>query len=79
MQPLLMFIAEFQTAKSRFRKKFELPDGGGISQENNEDAQGREERLSIFTPSKSYSMYENRETTAHGVLPGTDRNQKRAR
>jgi hypothetical protein len=75
MQSPLIFIAEFQ-AKSRFLNNFALSDDG-ISQEHNDDAQGREGRLSILTSSKSYSTYESGETTSQGVLPGTGRNQKR--
>ena len=78
MQSPLILIAECQTVKSRFLKNFELSDEGGSSQERNDDAQGRKERLSILKPSKTYSMYERRETTSHGVLSGIPRwNQKR--
>jgi hypothetical protein len=58
MQSPLIFMAEFQTAKSRLLRNFELSDHGSFSQERNDDAQGREERLSILKPWKSYSMYE---------------------
>jgi hypothetical protein len=71
MQSPLIFIADFQTAKSRLLKNFELSDHGGFSQERNDGAQCREERLSILKPSKSYSMYEREETTSYGVLPDT--------
>ena len=64
-------MAEFQTAKSRLLRNFELSDHGGFSQERNDDAQGREERLAILKPWKSYSMYERGETTSYGVLPAT--------
>ena len=77
MQSPLIFIAEFQAAKSRFLKNFELSDDGGISRERDDEVQGREEWHSILKLSKSYSMYESRETTSHGAVPGTGRNQKR--
>ena len=78
MQSPLIFIADFQTAKSRLIKNFELSDHGGFSQERNADAQGREQRLSIRKPWKSYSMYEREETTSYRVLPDTLRgNQTR--
>jgi hypothetical protein len=78
MQSPLIFIADFQTAKSRLLKNFELSDHGGFSQERIHGAQGREERLSILKPWKSYSMYEREETTSYGILPGTlRRNQNR--
>lgn len=77
MQSPLIFITEFQAAKSRFLKNFALSDDGGISQERDDDVQGREEWHSILKLSKSDSMYESRETTSHGVLPGTGRKQKR--
>ena len=71
MQSPLIFMAEFQTAKSRLLRNFELSDHGGFSQERTDDAQGREERLSILKPWKGYSMYERGETTSYGVLPDT--------
>ena len=72
MQSLLIFIAEFQTAKRRLLKNFGLSDHGDFSEErNDDDAQGREKRLSILKPWKSYSMYEREETTSYGVLPDT--------
>jgi hypothetical protein len=71
MQSPLIFIADFQTAKNRLLKSFELSDHGGFSQERNDGAQDREERLSILKPWKSYSMYEREETTSYGVLPDT--------
>jgi hypothetical protein len=71
MQSLLIFNAEFQTAQKRFLKNFELSDDCGFSRERNHDAQGRIEQLSILRSWKSYSMYERRETTSHGVLPNT--------
>jgi hypothetical protein len=79
MQSLLILIAEFQTAKSRLLKNFGLSDHGDLSEErNDDDAQGREKRLSILKPWKSYSMYEREETTSYGVLPDTlRRNQNR--
>jgi hypothetical protein len=78
MQSALIFIADFQTAKSRILKNFELSDHGGFSQERNDGAQDREEWLSILKPWKSYSMYEREETTSYGVLPDTlRRNQNR--
>ena len=78
MQSLLIFIAELQTAKSRLLKNFGLSDHGGFSEERNADAQGREQRLSILKPWKSYSMYEREETTSYGVLRHTlRRNQNR--
>jgi hypothetical protein len=78
MQSALIFIADFQTAKSRILKNFELSAQGGFSQDRNDDAQGREERLSIFKHWKTYSMYETGETTSYGVLPDTlCRNQNR--
>ena len=46
MQSPLIFIADFQTAKSRLIKNFELSDHSGFSRERNADAQGREQRLS---------------------------------
>jgi hypothetical protein len=78
MQSPLICIAEFQTAKRQLLKNFRLSDHGGFSQEHNDDAQVREERLSIFKPWKSYWMYEREETTSYGVLPDTlRRNQNR--
>ena len=79
MQSLLIFIAEFQTAKRRLLKNFGLSDHGDFSEErNDDDAQGREKRLSILKPWKSYSMYEREETTSYRVLPDTlRRNQTR--
>ena len=78
MQLPLIFIADFQTAKSRLIKNFELSAHGGFSEERNADAQGREQRLSILKPWKSYSMYEREETTSYGVLRHTlRRNQNR--
>lgn len=78
MQSPLISIAEFQAAKRQLLKNFRLSDHGGFSQERNDDAHGREERLSIFKPSKTYSMYEKRETTPYGVLPDMlRRNQNR--
>jgi hypothetical protein len=71
MQSLLIFNAEFQTAQKRFLKNFELSDDCRFSRERNDDAQGRIEQLSIIKSWKSYSMYERRETTSHGVLPDT--------
>jgi hypothetical protein len=68
MQSSLIFMAEFQTAKSRLLKNFELSDHDSFSQEHNNAAQGREERFSILKPWKSYSMYERDETTSYGVL-----------
>jgi hypothetical protein len=66
VQSPLIFIADFQT-KSLLLKNFELSDHGGFSQDHNDGAQGREERLSILKPWKSYSMYESEETTSYGV------------
>jgi hypothetical protein len=78
MQSPLIFIVEFQTAKRRLLESFRLSDHGGFSQERNDDAQHREERLFIFKPWKTYSMYERGETTSYGVLPETlRRNQNR--
>jgi hypothetical protein len=78
MQSLLIFIAELQTAKSRLLKNFGLSDHGGFSEERDDDAQGREERISILKPWKSYSIYEREETTSYGVLPDMlRRNQNR--
>ena len=78
MQSPIIFITEFQTAKSRLLKNFGSSDHGGFSQERTGGAQGREERISIFRPWKSYSMYEREETTSYGVLPDTlRRNQNR--
>jgi len=79
MQSLLIFIAELQTAKSRLFKNFGLSDHGGFSEErDDDDAQGREERISILKPWKSYSIYEREETTSYGVLPDMlRRNQNR--
>ena len=78
MQSPLIFMAEFQTATSRLLKNFELSDPDAFSQERTDRAQGREERLSILKPWKSYSMYEREETTSYGVLPDTlRRNQNR--
>ena len=37
MQSLLIFIAEFQTAKSRLLKNFGLSDHGGFSEERDDD------------------------------------------
>jgi hypothetical protein len=72
MQSLLIFIAEFQTAKSRLLKNFGLSDHGGFSEErDDDDAQGREERITTIKPWKRYSMYEREETTSYGVLPDT--------
>ena len=79
MQSLLIFIAELQTAKSRLLKNFGLSDHGGFSEErDDDDTQGREERISILKPWKSYSIYEREETTSYGVLPDMlRRNQNR--
>ena len=78
MQSPLIFIAEFQTAKSQLLKNFGLSDHGGFSEERDDDAQGREERISILKPWKSYSIYEREETTSYGVLPDMlRRNQNR--
>ena len=71
MQSLLIFNAEFQTAQKRFLKNFELSGDCRFSRERNDDAQDRIEQLSILKSWKSYSMYERRETTSHGVLPDT--------
>jgi len=71
MQSPLIFMAEFQAAKSRLLRNFELSDHGGFSQERDDDAQGREERLSILKPWKSYSMYERGETTSYGAIVST--------
>ena len=38
MQSLLIFIAEFQTAKKRLLKNFELSDDSRFSRERNDDA-----------------------------------------
>jgi len=79
MQLPLIFIADFQTAKSRLLKNFGLSDHGGFSEErDDDDAQGREERISILKPWKSYSIYEREKTTSYGVLPDMlRRNQNR--
>ena len=79
MHSPVIFVAEFQTAKSRLLKNFGLSDHGGFSEErDDDDAQGREERISIIKPWKSYSMYEREETTSYGVLPDMlRRNQNR--
>jgi hypothetical protein len=71
MQSPIIFSTEFQTAKSRLLKNFGLSDRGGLSQERDDDAQGREERISVLKPRKSYSMYEREETTSYGILPAT--------
>ena len=71
MQSLLIFNAEFQTAQKRFLKNFDLSDDCRFSREPSDDAQGDIEQLSILKSWKSYSMYERRETTSHGVLPDT--------
>jgi hypothetical protein len=78
MQSSLIFSAEFQAAKRQLLRNFRLSDHGGFSQERNDDAQHREERLSIFKLWKTCSMYERGETTSYGVLPETlRRNQNR--
>jgi hypothetical protein len=54
MQSPVIFITEFQTAKSRLLKNFDLWDRDGFSHEPyDDDAQGREERLFILKPWKS--------------------------
>jgi len=55
-------------AKRRFLEKFESLDDHRFSLEHNEDGLGHQE-LMLLKPRKSYSMYEKRETTSHGVLP----------
>ena len=50
MQSPIIFITEFQTAKSRLLKNFGLSDHRGFSRERDDDAQGREERLCILKP-----------------------------
>jgi hypothetical protein len=79
MQSLLIFIAELQTTKSRLLKNFGLSDHGGFSEEcDDDDAQGREEGISIHKRWKRYSIYEREETTSYGVLPDMlRRNQNR--
>ena len=78
MQSPLIFIAEFQTAKSRLLKNLGLSYRGSFSHERNDAAQGREERFSILKPWKSHSMYEKGKTTSYGVLRDTfRRNQNR--
>ena len=76
MQSSVIFLTEFQTEKSRFLRNFELSDGG-ISENATTTCRVVKEWHSILKLSKSYSMYESRETTSQGVLPGTGRNQKR--
>ena len=53
MQSLLIFIAEFQTAKKRLLKNFELSDDSRFSRERNDDAHGRIERLSVLSPGRA--------------------------
>jgi hypothetical protein len=56
MQSLLIFIAEFQTAKKRLLKNFELSDDSGFSRERNDDAQGRRERLSVLSREELFDV-----------------------
>jgi hypothetical protein len=53
MQSSLIFMAEFQMAKSRLLKNFELSDHGNFSQEPNDAAQGRDERFSSLNPGRA--------------------------
>jgi hypothetical protein len=53
MQSLLIFIAEFQTAKKRLLRNFELSDDSRFSRERNDDVQGRRERLSVLSPGRA--------------------------
>ena len=53
MQSLLIFVPEFQTAKKRLLKNFELSDDSRFSRERNDDAQGRIERLSVLSPGRA--------------------------
>jgi hypothetical protein len=54
MHSPVIFVAEFQTAKSRLLKNFDLWDHEGFSHQSNDaDPQGREERLFLIKPWKS--------------------------
>jgi hypothetical protein len=77
MQSLLIFIAEFQTAKRRFLNNFEVSRDGRSSLEPYEDDRGCES-LKAVNLSENTPMYESRETNSHGVLSDTLRcNQNR--
>jgi hypothetical protein len=77
MQSLLIFIAEFQTAKRQLLNNFEVSGGGRSSLEPNEDDRGCDS-LKAANLSENTPMYESRETSSHGVLSDTLRcNQNR--
>ena len=70
MQSLLIFIAEFQTAKRPLLNNFEGSGGGRSSLEPNEDDPGCDS-LKAVNLSENTPMYESRETTSYGVLSDT--------
>jgi hypothetical protein len=53
MQSLLIFIAEFQAAKKRLLRNFELSDDSRFSRQPTDDEQGRIERLSVLSPGRA--------------------------
>ena len=78
MQSLLIFIAEFQTAKKRLLKNFELSDDSRFSRERNDDAHGRIERLSVLSPGRAIRCMKEEKLLSHGVILDTlRRNQNR--
>jgi hypothetical protein len=78
MQSLLIFIAEFQTAKRQLLNNFEVSGDGRSSLEPKEDDPGCDS-LKAVNRSENTPMYESRETSSHGVLSDTLRcNQNRA-